>query len=327
MSTPPKRITLDELRKLVRQPVEVFFRSRLGVQFDAVEEVAQAVEPFSLNALEKYQIGQDLLDAADVNLALSHLQMSGKLPMAAFGARAVAELQREAAVVLERRLPLAQRFPHPVPAQSVSLELDGFTIEGTLAGLLSHQAMGAANPSWLQLQQRLGKVAEGKDEDLTARVHIVAGLWVNHLAACASGMTVLSVQLGLDDQVVFNTLSVQHALAALKRLLSAYQAAWQRPLPVASKTAWAYLQAQMKNDHAAADASGKEPREPKDLHEAAGLVFNGAHFKGEVQESAYLARAFTDYEDIELGLPQWAELIYGDMARHVHVGQTTGAGV
>ena len=43
--------------------------------------------------------------------------------------------------------------------------------------------------------------------------------------------------------------------------------------------------------------------------------------RGEVQESAYLARALVDYDDIEEGLPQWAERIYGDLARHVQVGQ------
>lgn len=317
-SAVPQVITLDELRKLVRQPVEVFFRSRLGVRLDGVEEVAQEEEPFSLNGLERYQVGQDLLNAEDVNLSLGTLQMSGKLPMAAFGARSVAEFQREVAVVLERRLPWTQIYPHPVPAQSVALDADGFTVTGTLTGLLSQQPSGDGKPSWLQLHQRLGKVAEGKDDDLTARVHIVAGLWVNHLAACASGMTVVSVQLGLDDQVVFNALSVDEALAALRRLAGAYQAAWQQPLPVACKTAWAYLQTQMKNDRLAAVGSAKEPHDP---HEVAELVFNGGYYKGEVEESAYLARAFDDYGDIEGGLPHWAELIYGDLARHVQVGQ------
>ena len=322
LSAVPQAITLDELRRLVRQPVDVFFRSRLGVKLDGVDEVAQEEEPFSLNGLEKYKIGQDLLNAADVDVALSQLHLSGQLPIAAFGARTVAEFQREVALVLQRRRPWTQIYPHPVPAQSVALELDGFTITGTLVGLFSQHQLGAAPPSWLQLHQRLGKVAEGKEDGLTARVHIVAGLWVNHLAACASGMNVVSVQLGLDDHVVFNALSVDEAQAALKRLLTTYQAAWQRPLPVACKTAWAYLQVQMKNDRRDADGAGKEP---KDQHEVAEPFFTGSfNVTGELQESAYLARAFADYEDIEAGLARWAEPIYGDLARHVRVGQAAG---
>ena len=314
----PQAITLDELRRLVRQPVEVFFRSRLGVKLDGVDELVQEEEPFSLNGLEKYQVGQELLNAEDVDVSLGRLQMTGKLPMAAFGARSVAEFQREVAIVLERRRPWTQVYLNPVPAQSVALDVEGVTVTGTLIGLLGQQPSGAANPSWLQLHQRLGKVAEGKDDDLTARVHIVAGLWVNHLAACASGMAVVSVQLGLDDHVVFNIMGVHEAQATLARLVTAYQAAWLQPLPVACKSAWAYLQTQRKNDRLAADGTDKEPKDP---HEAAALVFNGEHYKGEVEESAYLARAFADYEDIEEGLPHWAEVIYGDLAQHVRVGQ------
>lgn len=317
-SNVPHGIALDELRKLVRQPVEVFFRSRLGVTLEGVEEAVHEEEPFALNGLERYQLGQELLRAADVNVALGHLQLSGRLPMAAFGTRAVEEFQREVALVLERRQLWTQTYPHPVPAQSVALEVEGFIVSGTLSGLLSQHAYDSTNPCCLQLQQRLGKVAEGKGDDQTARVHIVAGLWVNHLAACASGIPTVSVQLGLDDQLVLPPLSVDEALAALRRLVVAYQAAWQQPLPVACKTAWAYLQMQMRN---ACQEDNAPDKEPKDPHEVAEPFFTGGfHIAGERVESAYLARAFADYEDIEDQLPHWAELIYGDLARHVRVG-------
>jgi exodeoxyribonuclease V gamma subunit len=317
VSTMPQQLTLDELRKLVRQPVEVFFRTRMGVKLDDVEEIAPAEEPFSLNGLEKYQVGQELLEAADINLALSNLKMSGKLPMAAFGAREVVEFQEKVTVVLDRRVIWQQQYPHAVPAQSIALTVDGVTITGTLTGLLSQLQDVDGNPAWLQLNQRLGAVSEGKDEDLTARVHIVAGLWVNHLAACASGMSLVSVQLGLDDQVVFNSMDKEEALAILQCLLTAYRAAWEKPLPVACKTAWAYLQAESKADRLAADKPDKEPKDP---HEVAQLVFEGDFYKGELTESAYLTRAFENYENIEKELPHWAQLVYGDMARHVRVG-------
>ena len=92
VSTMPQQITLEELRRLVRQPVEVFFRTRMGVMLDGVDEIAQEEEPFFLNGLEKYQVGKELLEAADASLALNNIQMSGRLPMAAFGAREAAEL-------------------------------------------------------------------------------------------------------------------------------------------------------------------------------------------------------------------------------------------
>ena len=335
VSTMPQQITLEELRRLVRQPVEVFFRTRMGVKLDGVDEIAQEEEPFSLNGLEKYQVGKELLEAADASLALNCIQMAGRLPMAAFGAREAAEFNEKVTVVLERRVIWEQQYPHGVPAQSIALTVDDVAITGTLAGLKSQQDAASTEvdsvvehagtgdtAAWLQLNQRLGAVAEGKDEDLTARVHIVAGLWINHLAACASGMSLVSVQLGLDEQVVFNGMAKEEALEILHRLVTAYKAAWERPLPVACKTAWAYLQAQIKADRLAIDKPDKEVKDP---HEAAQLVFEGDYYKGELTESAYLARTFEDYEDIEEELPYWAKLLYGDMAQHVQVGRQAGA--
>lgn len=55
------------------------------------------------------------------------------------------------------------------------------------------------------------------------------------------------------------------------------------------------------------------------------LVFEGDFYIGELTESAYLARAFENYQDIEEELPHWAQLLYGDMARHVRVGRQEGA--
>ena len=332
-AVPPTQITLEELRKLLRQPVEVFFRSRMGIRLDGVEEAASEEEPFSLNGLEKYQVGQELLKAVDTDQALNHLQMSGRLPMASFGAREAVEFQEKLSVVLERRKLWLQQYLHAIPAQSVALTVDGVSVTGTLTGLMSRlphdspegNAQGdleaASHPAaWLQIQQRLGAVTEGKGkaQDQTIRLHIAVGLWVNHLAACASGLPLTSVQLGLDEQVVFKRLAQTEALEILQRIVRAYQAAWLRPLPVACKTAWVYLQAQIKADRLAADQPEKEAKSPLD---AAQQAFEGEYYAGELSESAYLARAFQSYTDIENELPRWAQQLYGDMNRHVQLGQ------
>ena len=43
--TSPTALTLAELRQLLRQPVEVFFKARLQVQLDALDELEQLEEP------------------------------------------------------------------------------------------------------------------------------------------------------------------------------------------------------------------------------------------------------------------------------------------
>jgi len=312
----PGQLTMADLRQLLRQPVEVFFKSRLRVRLDTLEELEQTEEPFALNGLEQYQAGQKLLDAAELPQALEHMRLSGQLPMAAFGQRLAAELQAKAQVVLDRRDEWTLRYPEPLPAQSIQLQVGSVTLTGTLAGLYSGDA------GWLQLNQRVGAVLEGDKEARTARAHVVAGLWLHHVVACASAMPLTSVQLGLDGQVFFTPLPQDEALRFLQKLVSAYLAAWERPLPVACKTAWAYLQAQAQAERLAVEQPEKEPKDP---HDAAQAVYEGAHRAGERAESAYLARAFESYDDIEAELPAWAECLYGDLARHLQLTPSEGA--
>ena len=306
----PTALTLADLRQLVRQPVDVFFRARLQVQLDSLAELEQLEEPFSLNGLQHHQAGQALIEADDLQVALTHLTLSGQLPMASFGARTAMQLQAKARVVLDRKAAWTLRYPQALPAQSIDLNVDDMALTGTLEGL---QCSDTTEPdvAWLQLNQRVGAVLEGEKDAPAARAHVVAGLWVQHLAACAMGWRVTSVQLGLDGQVVFKPLPAADALALLQRLVRVYRAAWERPLPVACKTAWVFLQVQAQADRLASNLSDKAPPDP---HEAAQAAFDGNHYPGERSESAYLERAFESYEDLEDELPQWAALLYSDMA-------------
>jgi exodeoxyribonuclease V gamma subunit len=318
-SCSPTTLSLDDLRLLLRQPVELFFRRRLRVTLDSLDEAQSEVEPFALNALERYQIGQDLLQAPAPAPALQRLALSGRLPMAAFGARSGEEFEQKLAVVLERRSPWQSQFSRPLPAQSVDLLLDGVTFTGSLQGLC---ASADGTGPWLQLESRLGAVLEGKGREQAARAHTVVGLWVRHLAANASAMPLVTVLLGLDGQVVLHPLQQDEARAILRRLLQAYGAAWARPLPVACKTAWAYLLAERKAQRLAVEKFGKEAPDP---HDAAQLAFEGSQQRaGEWQESPYLSRAFDSYDAIADELPPWAQLLYGDLARHVRFSLEAG---
>lgn len=321
-ATPPLALTVDDLRQLLRQPVEVFFRARLRIRFEELEEAVQDLEPFALNGLEKHHAGQTLLKADDAARALAELRLSGSLPLAAFGERMVDSYTRELQVVLEHRHPLRSDYPFDSPAVAIALQIDGMAITGTLNGLWSAQdpdAPASGPARYLQIGQRLGAVLEGSAPDQTARGHIVAGLWVNHLLACACGLQLESVQLGLDGQVTFAPLSAGQATDILQDLVRAYREAWKRPLPVACKTAWAYLQALALAERMAVDKPDK-PEKQKDPHDAAEQTFEGTYMsQGEHGASAYLARAFGGYQDLESELPQWATQLYGAMAAHALV--------
>jgi exodeoxyribonuclease V gamma subunit len=122
------------------------------------------------------------------------------------------------------------------------------------------------------------------------------------------------VQLGVDGQVVFMPLPPDAALEILHKLARAYACAWAQPLPLACKTAWAYLLA-VRQSQALADA-GKAVKDP---HDAARDAFEGGQRGGERAESAYLQRTFTSYSDLADALPSWAQQLYGDLLAHVEV--------
>ncbi|MDD0809439.1 exodeoxyribonuclease V subunit gamma [Curvibacter sp. RS43] len=333
-ATVPSVLTLNDLRQLLRQPVEVFFKGRLGVYLDELEEHTLDSEPFGLDGLEKYQLGQEVLAADTAPQVLTELLHSGRLPMAAFGQREVQGLQTRLSVVQQRLAPLEARFPFALPAQSVDLSIElpaepgqppeAVQLLGTLSGLFCEREERADTAPadcapGLQRSQRLGAVLQGKESEAMARVQVLTGLWVSHLAGCAAGLRLNSTVLGLDGQIGLRPLSRAQALACLQRLVVAYRAAWQRPLPVACQTGWAYWQAARRAE--AAELLGPAKREPRDPHEAARAAFEGSfQLAGERLQSPYLQRCTQAYEDLQAELPDWAEQLYGDLARHLRIG-------
>jgi exodeoxyribonuclease V gamma subunit len=159
----------------------------------------------------------------------------------------------------------------------------------------------------LQLDARPGAVLEG-GKNPSPRGHVLMRLWVNHLAACASGLNLTSVLLGVDGEVQLAPVESGQALVILNRLMRVYTQAWVQPLPVACKTAWTYLLTAQRNF-----ASEPASKPGKDPHEEAQKTFEGGQFGGERAESAYLQRAFESYDDVSDGLPHWAEELYGDL--------------
>ena len=344
----PQTLTLIDLQRLLRQPVEVFFRQRLQVEFDSLDEQEQALEPFALDALQSHNAGAALLAGGGDAQALARLQGAGELPLAGFGQQTAAQLMTQASTVLQAQALWRARYAHALPAVAVNLEWsaqeasDGWQLSGALTPSVGMPLERSASDSWrltgaltdlfgqnpvdaapgpcLRIAARTGAVLTGKKGAWAARGHVLVGLWVQHLAACASGLNLTSVQIGVDGQVVFHPLDAQMARDMLLCLLQAYAQAWQAPLPVACKTAWDYLLAEQRN--AALTAAGKPPKDP---HEAAQATFDGGQYGGELAESAYLQRVFASYDDLREGLPGWATTLYGDLLAHADVSQQGAA--
>lgn len=312
----PTEITLDELTRLLRQPAEGYWRSHLGVYLQQPQEAAQEDEPFTLDALEQYQVGQDLLQTPDADRAMRALALSGRLPMAAFGRRLGHQLLEKVKEVQARAPAWMERYPALLEPQSVQLTLGGTRITGTLRDFRQGPA------GWLQLAQRPGAVLEGKAAQKTPRHHVLTALWVRHVAASAIGATVTSVQLGIDGQIQMAPMSMAHAQAIFQDWLTAYREGWARPLPATCKAALAYLQQRQSKADGVASMDGTPEvtaTEEAALGKAREAFEGGFQRDGEWQQSAYVQRAFERFDEIETEFPHWAQLIYGPLVKEARV--------
>jgi exodeoxyribonuclease V gamma subunit len=309
-SSLPLTLDLADLERLLRQPVEVYFRNHLQVEFDSLEALEHTDEPFALDSLQVFQAGQVLLQALDPAQAATKLRLGGEFPLAAFGQQAAAALLELAQQVRSRQALWTHAYPHAWPTQSVELQLDdGVTLRGNLSALYGVDAAQLAAPgqACLQLQARPGAVLEGGKAALP-RGHVLMALWVRHLAGCASGLKLSSVLLGVDGEVQLVPLEADPARHVLNRLLRVYREAWAQALPVACKTGWAYLLTARRNQVLL--ANGKTGKDP---HEEAQKVFEEGQLGGERAASNYLQRAFASYDELAPHLPHWAEELYADL--------------
>jgi len=306
----PTELTLQHLQRLLRQPVDVFLVDRLRLRLDQPEEAAEEDEPFSLDGLEKYKLNQRIAQADDAQQAIAQLRLSGQLALAGFGEaqQQLFENDREKLrVQLDVLLP---KWPNTLRVQSAHWQLGHTHLSAEWAnGQTMWHTNGKAHGSgqqWLQVALRPGAVTEGKKENQISRVDTLSQLWLHHLAACASGTPTTSVQIGFDAAIELKPIETDTAQAHLQNLCDAYLEAWTQPLPVAAKTACAFV---MGVYGGSKDPMGK-----------AQIAFNGAHQKrGEYQDSPALQRVFTSFEEIEASLNHWATRLYEPMFKAAKV--------
>ncbi|ROL89191.1 exodeoxyribonuclease V subunit gamma [Pseudomonas protegens] len=292
-------LSLAQLQDFLRNPVRHFFSQRLKVFFEAMEAPLADEEPFVLDALQRYSLSDSLLeaalsDAAHPDQALQaqaqRLQASGLLPMAGFGECLQRELMEPLPDLLQRYRQLLDLWPTPVTsALPVSLELQGVRLEGWLSHL--HQRADGGLLAVTTIPNGIGSLK-------TRKWHRLIKPWINHLLACASGYSLTTALVASDDSLLLPPLEQDQARAILGNLLLAWQSGMRQPLPVAVKTAFAWL-GQTDPDKAAAAA-----RKTYDG--------DGQNSEGERRENPALARQFADYNALiaDETFSGWAETLY-----------------
>ncbi|MEB0048727.1 MULTISPECIES: exodeoxyribonuclease V subunit gamma [unclassified Pseudomonas] len=292
-------LSLGLLQDFLRNPVRHFFSQRLKVFFEAAEAPMADEEPFVLDALQRYSLSDSLLGAAlsqldHVEQALEaqavRLQNSGLLPMAGFGECLQRELIEPLPDLLQRYQQLLALWPTPLnSALPVSLELHGMRLEGWLSGL--HQRADNRLLSITTIPNSIGSIKSRKWHRLTRP-------WVNHLVACASGLPMTTALVASDDSLLLEPIEQGAAFQILGNVLLAWQAGMRQPLPIAVKTAFAWLG---QTDPVKAQAAARK------TYEGDGITTDG-----ERRESPALARQFADYDSLiaDETFNDWCDVLY-----------------
>jgi exodeoxyribonuclease V gamma subunit len=216
---------------------------------------------------------------AAVDVATRQLVDQGDLPPGGFGELARDALTRESGDLASRWLAACEQRPLVDEKIEVLHEAHGVRLEDWLSDLRQDGHGG-----YTRLELVTGKLLQKGD----IRYDKTISAWVIHVVAHALGLRLHTRIIGVDATLLMRPLAADDAVMCLNALLSCLREGMRMPLPVARKTAFAWLQ------------NGSDPEKARKL---AQLAYEGSGFGGvgEVQEDPYLARAWPRYDALEAG--------------------------
>jgi exodeoxyribonuclease V gamma subunit len=153
--------------------------------------------------------------------------------MAGFGECLQAELIEPLPDLLERYRDLRILWPIPLDsALPISFQHRGLDLEGWLGGLHQRDDGGLLN---------IVTIANAIGGTRSRKWHRMTRCWVEHLVACAVGLPLTTALVASDDTLLLKPIAQAAAEARLRELMTAWLAGMNEPLPVAVKTAFAWL--------------------------------------------------------------------------------------
>ncbi|MDD5268222.1 MAG: exodeoxyribonuclease V subunit gamma [Methylococcales bacterium] len=315
-------VSLESLARFLKAPVKTYCNQTLKFGFDEENVTSEDNEPFGFNHLQRYVLGNDLLSAlksespgntgAFFNQQYTAMARKGQLPLGGFAHSAYAGIAEPVNQVWQRYQSLLQLWPTEIDPQVIDLSFalpDGITVQ--LTGELSHfrQDCDGLNTGLIQVNAQALLTTADKINYANLLLQ-----WIQHLAGCAVGMNIKTLVMGFDAVIEISPITQANAREQLKTLLGAWYRGMQAPLPVACKTAFAWLDA-------APD---------KALYAAQSRYEGDDWNKGEVDYDAYLARFFPSFaslkpEAAQDGFVDWANKLYLPAFNQIKKQQTTQA--
>lgn len=298
-------LTLEALTRFLRAPVKTYCQHSLKFSFDNEDVTSEDNEPFGFDRLQTHIHGKELLEAlqnrqpADLDGFFQQqkaaLIAKGQLPLGGFAETAFAGIATPASRSWQLYQTLLEQWPLAMQPRYIELNFtvaDGIDVKFA-AGLNQLRQAEAGGACAL-----LGSTAQSLLKKDLIQHHNLILPWLRHLAACADGLCVQSFIAAADGIVAIPALPQTEALSHLQTLLEAWRLGMRAPLPVACRTAFAWLNAP----------------EDKAL-ETAQTQYDGDEWNpGEVDFDAYLARFFPNfaslYQTETADFEHWATVLY-----------------
>lgn len=313
-------LSLEDLVSFLRNPVDYFYRRRLGIRwYDEHLDIADS-EPFHPDALEAWNLRDSLVSRIRSALypsenqnkgqnsdqllqqEIARLQRSGELPMPPFGPLLQSQLEQALQAPLQHFQQLLIEYPQQLAPRALQLELE-LELEGSLILQDSLNDIRCNHAGeHVRLLIHPGTLHEGKSK----KYHQLLRHWPAHLAAQLHQPTCTRI-LGPDTDLSLPPLSADQASELLRTIMASLYAGMQRPLPLACKTAFAAL-----------EASGK----PQEHYEG-----DPPRSSGEVSATPGLQKLWPDYARLsaEADFLRLAEQLYRPLMHAL--GQQTTAEV
>ncbi|HMI93398.1 MAG TPA: exodeoxyribonuclease V subunit gamma, partial [Polyangiales bacterium] len=288
---PVREISLDELVRFVGAPVRAFAQRRLGLFLGDELAPPPAREPVELDALEKWQLKEELLRAGLRGRTLSELlpalRASGVLPLGSVGSVAYRKLCSAIEPLAQKAL--AERHGDALPALPVALELGGVRLHGALGEL------------WPSARIEASASRPGRRFELVSFVH--------HLVLCTQlartplpgypAQTVLLSSNAPGDVEIIRFAAPGEPEPLLRALLALYEAGQRAPLP------FEYL---VSRQYAECLHAGKS--EDEALERAASKFNEQLTREAMVKPDAYVLAFYPRFQDLlnARGVPSFVEI-------------------
>ena len=326
-------LTIALLSDFLRDPVRAFFQQRLRVHFEVADPVSEDQEPFALDALENWQLQDELIRAqlaapaqgvareAALAAQLERIRRRGELPAGQFAAAVAAGLAAPMADLFERHDKALADWPEPADDEALEFDHPAGTPPLRVADWLGELRRNARGERGRVLLSSTGLL-----KDQHYRRDKLVPYWVAHLAGHLNSEPLTTVIVSKNGDVTLPPLPVAQARQHWDDLLQAWQQGMHRPLPLALRTAFAWLQKGGAAGQGPDSEAGRAARACYEVHEP-------EHQRiGECGDSPYLSRAYPSFDHLwaDGEFAQWVDLLLrplSDVLGSARAGrQAPGAG-